>query len=178
MEEIVVHDKTFVPYLSAQKIEEAIKQMADRLRRDMEGKDPLYVCIMNGAFMFAAELLKQLPGNQEVAFARYSSYQGTQSTFELKEITPVTTSLKDRVVVLLEDLIDTGYTMKCVKENFLSNGAKEVYIATMLIKPDSIKCDIKADYVGLPIESGFIVGHGLDYNDRGRTLNDIYILKE
>lgn len=178
MKEIVVHDKVFVPYLPAQQIDEAIARMAEQMTRDLEGKDPLFVCIMNGAFMFASDLLKHMPGNEEVVFARYSSYQGTQSTFELKEIMPVTTSLEGRIVVVLEDLIDTGYTMQCVKENFLAKGAKEVRIATMLIKPDALKCNIKADYVGLPIDNRFIVGRGLDYNDRGRSLNDIYILKE
>lgn len=178
MKEVVIHGKTFREYISAQEIGEAIKQVALSIKQDMQGEDPLFVCIMNGAFMFATELLQHWDTECEVDFARYSSYQGTQSTFQLKEIMPVSTSLEGRIVIVLEDLIDTGYTMQCVKEHFYQKGAKDVRIATMLLKPDALKCDIKADYVGLSIANGFIVGRGLDFDDRGRALNDIYILKE
>lgn len=174
---IQVHDKTFVPYIKQAEIEAAIASMAKQMAEDLLEKDPLFVCIMNGAFMFATELLKQLPGEQEVAFARYSSYQGTQSTCQLREIMPVTVPLKGRTVVILEDLIDTGFTIERLKERFLQLGAEEVLIATMLLKPHSLKTPISPDYVGLTIDSGFIVGYGLDYNERGRTLTDIYIIE-
>lgn len=178
MKEVVIHGKTFIQYIRQEQIEESIRNMAQQIKQDLQGEDPLFVCIMNGAFMFASELLKYWDGESEVDFARYSSYEGTQSTFQLKEIMPVTSSLQGRVVIVLEDLIDTGYTMKCVKDHFLNLGAKEVKIATMLLKPEALKCDIVADYVGISIDNGFIVGHGLDFDDRGRALADIYILKE
>ncbi|MBB6276112.1 phosphoribosyltransferase [Porphyromonas circumdentaria] len=178
MKTIELNGKVFELYLTYEQIDKAIKDMAARIAKDMEGKDPLYVCIMNGAFMFASELLGYIGGDSEVAFARYSSYQGTQSTYDLREIMPVTTPLKGRTVVILEDLIDTGYTMSCVKELYYNQGASEVFIATMLSKPAALKCAVQSDYVGIEIANDFIVGHGLDFDERGRMLRDIYKIRE
>ncbi len=125
MREVELHGKKFELYLSSSQIDKAIQRMAVDIARDMEGKNPLYVCIMNGSFMFASELLSYIDDTSEVAFARYSSYQGTQSTYNLREIMPVTAPLEGRTVVILEDLIDTGYTMQCVKEQYYKQGAKD-----------------------------------------------------
>ena len=114
----------------------------------------------------------------EVAFARYSSYQGTKSTFELKEVMPVMQSIEGRVVVIVEDLIDTGYTVYCLKKLFLEQGAAEVHIAAMLRKPEAVSCDVDTDYVAMDIENKFILGHGLDYDEYGRMYKDIYQLKD
>ncbi len=178
METIELYGKVFELYLTYEQIDKAIRDMAAKIAKDMEGKDPLYVCVMNGAFMFASELLGYIGGDCEVAFARYSSYQGTQSTYNLKEIMPVTTPLQGRTVVILEDLIDTGYTMSCVKDLYYKQGATEVFIATMLSKPAALKCAVKSDYVGIEIANDFIVGHGLDFDERGRMLRDIYKIRE
>lgn len=177
MKEIKLKDKTFVLYVEAKEIREAISRIAQEIKADIVDKDPLFVCIMNGAFMFAAELMKELNAGYEVAFARYSSYQGIASTFELKEIMPVTQPLEGRTVIILEDLIDTGFTMMKVKDRFLELGAKDVYIATLLLKPDALRCEISADYVGLEIKNDFIVGHGLDYDGLGRMYDNIYRIK-
>ncbi|WP_329902918.1 phosphoribosyltransferase [Porphyromonas pogonae] len=178
MEQVKVKDYTFELYLKHEVIQQAINEMAVKIKADFKGKDPLFVCIMNGSFMFAAELMLAIDESYEVAFARYSSYEGTSSTMQLKEIMPVTQSLEGRTVVVLEDLIDTGYTMQCVKDRFLNLGAKEVYIAAMLIKPEALLCDVKTDYIALEIENKFIVGHGLDYDGFGRMYKDIYQLKQ
>ncbi len=178
MKEVILHGKTFELYLSAEEISTAVTQLAHRLKDDFKGRDPLFVCIMNGAFMFASELMYAIDEDFEVAFARYASYSGTQSTMQLKEIMPVSQSLEGRVVVIVEDLIDTGYTMQCVREKFLELGAAEVHIAAMLSKPEALKCDIETDYVALEIDNKFIVGHGLDYDDYGRMFKDIYKLKD
>lgn len=177
-DKIQIHDLTFVPYLPAEQIDKAIKRLSKEIEEKLGGRELLFVCIMNGAFMFAAELLREVDGDYEVAFARYSSYEGTSSTLALKEVMPLTVPLEGKIVVIVEDLIDTGYTMKCLKDKYLSEGAKEVYIATMLLKESALCNDIKADFVGLKIDNKFIVGHGLDYNERGRLLKDIYILEE
>lgn len=177
-ERIQLHDLTFVPYLSAEEIDQAVTRLAKEIEDKLGNKDVLFVCIMNGAFMFAAELLRSLDRDYEVAFARYSSYEGTASTLTLKEVMPLTVPLEGKTVVIVEDLVDTGYTMKCLKDKYLEEGAKEVYIATMLLKEDALINDIKADFVGIRIENKFIVGHGLDYNERGRLLKDIYILEQ
>lgn len=178
MKEVILHGKTFEPYLSSEEIGAAVTKLAHKLKDDFKGRDPLFVCIMNGAFMFASELMYAIDEDFEVAFARYASYSGTQSTMQLKEIMPVSQSLEGRVVVIVEDLIDTGYTMQCVRERFLEQGAAEVHIVAMLSKPEALKCDIETDYVALKIENKFIVGHGLDYDDYGRMFKDIYKLKD
>lgn len=178
MGEIVLKGRTFVPYIDAKTISAAVKKLGERLRADFEGRDPLFVCIMNGSFMFAAELMYAINADFEVAFARYSSYEGTASTGKLKEVMPVTQSLEGRVVVIVEDLIDTGFTMFHLKQHFLDLGAKEVHIAAMLTKPEALKCDVHTDYVALEIESKFILGHGLDFDDYGRMFKDIYQLKD
>lgn len=175
--EITLKDLTFEIYIEEKTILDSIKRMADQLKADFKDKNPLFVCIMNGSFMFAVELFQALDEGYEVAFARYSSYSGTQSTMQLKELMPVSTSVEGRYVILVEDLIDTGYTMKCVKDRFYELGAKEVYIAAMLQKPLALKCDVKTDYVCLEIDNEFIVGHGLDYDDLGRMYRDIYKVK-
>lgn len=176
MNTITLHGRDFVPYIPPEAIKEAIARVAREIKQDLAEADPLFVVMMNGAFMFASELLQELDGEEEVAFARYSSYQGLESTHNLREVMPVSIPLEGRTVVIVEDLIDTGYTMECVKQLYLSQGAREVRIATMLLKPKAVKCNIKADYVGLEIENDFIVGHGLDYDERGRMLKGIYVL--
>lgn len=178
MREVVVHGRTFQLYIEAERISQSIRDLGLRLKNDFKGRDPLFVCIMNGAFMFASELMYAIDEDFEVAFARYSSYQGTKSTFELKEVMPVTQSLEGRVVVIVEDLIDTGFTMYNLQKHFYSLGAKEVHIAAMLSKPEALKCDVRTDYVAMEIENKFILGHGLDYDDYGRMFRDIYQLKD
>lgn len=178
MKEVVLHGRTFELYLDAKQISAAVKELGLRLKNDFKGRDPLFVCIMNGSFMFASELMYAIDEDFEVAFARYKSYEGTQSSGQLKEIMPVSQELKDRVVVIVEDLIDTGYTVYNLQRLFLDKGAKEVHIAAMLRKPDAVVCDVKTDYVALEIENKFILGHGLDYDEYGRMYKDIYQLKD
>ena len=171
---LLLHDKAFDLYISEAEIVGAISKMADRIRRDMEGKNPLFVGILNGAYLFTAELMSRLPANWELTFAAYSSYHGTESSGAVQEILPVRSEMKGRPVVLLEDIIDTGLTMQYVKKRLHEQGATDVRLATMLFKPDSLRCDLQPDYVGLEIENAFIVGFGLDYNGLGRTSRNIY----
>lgn len=178
MREVVVHGRTFELYLRAEEIEQSIKALAYKLKADFAGKDPLFVCIMNGSFMFAAELMSHIDEGFEVAFARYSSYVGTESTHVLKEVMPVDQDLRGRTIVIVEDLIDTGYTMKCVRERFLELGAKEVYVAALFSKPEAHTPELEADYVAMMIENRFILGHGLDYDGYGRMFRDLYQLKD
>ncbi len=179
MKTVTLHGREFVVYKSAEEIQAATQELAQKLKKDLKDKEnPLFVCIMNGAFMFASELCYALDESYEIRFARYSSYEGTQSTNELKEIMPVGVPIEGRTVVIVEDLVDTGFTLKSLKEKYEKDGAKEVIIVSMLSKPDALQCDIKADYVALEIESKFIVGHGLDYDDQGRMLKDIYQIVE
>ncbi|OAV68084.1 Hypoxanthine-guanine phosphoribosyltransferase [Bacteroidales bacterium Barb6XT] len=176
MDKISLNGKEFELFLSEKQIKEAIKAMAERIRVDMEGINPVFVSILNGAFMFTAELMRQLDGPYELVFARYSSYKGTATTGKVMEIMPITTDISGRTIVLLEDIVDTGTTMQYVINKLKQEGTTDVRLATMLFKPETLECDLTPDYVGLEIPPDFIVGYGLDYNGTGRTFKDIYKL--
>jgi hypoxanthine phosphoribosyltransferase len=173
-ERITLKDKIFERYIPEHTIVEAIRRIACDLIRDMEGRNPLFVGILNGAYMFVAELMSKLPPACELTFAAYASYRGTKSEGIVKELLPIHIDNKDRPVILLEDIIDTGLTMQYVMNHLRDAGAADVRLATMFIKPGSLKCDIRPDYVGLAIDDDFIVGFGLDYDGYGRSMRSIY----
>lgn len=174
MKKIRLKDKEFELFIPENDIRDAIRRMANQIEADVKGIDPLFVGILNGAFMFVSELMSFLDGPYELTFARYSSYRGTSTTGMVNEIMPIRVDIKDRPLILLEDIIDTGYTMQFVMNKLREQGASSVKLATMLFKPDALKCDLKPDYVGLQIPNDFIVGHGLDYDEAGRAFRDIY----
>ena len=177
MKRVKLWDKEFEISLPNADIQLAIKQMAIKMRSDLEGKEVLFICILNGAFMFAAELMKEVElTDAEISFLKLASYAGTNSTGEVKELIGLNEVIAGRTIVILEDIVDSGHTIKGVIEQVISKGAKEVKIATLLFKPDALKEDIKIDYVGIEIPNDFIVGFGLDYDRRGRNLKDIYTL--
>lgn len=179
MNKIQINGLTFIPYLTEEEILPAINRIATDIKRDLAAKNPLFICILNGAYMFASDLSQALDGEYEISFAKYSSYSGLQSTGELKEIMKPQASVKGRTVVILEDLIDTGFTITEIEKLYKSQGATEVYIAAMLSKPDALQEGArKADYVGIEIPNDFIVGRGLDYDGGGRMLRDIYVLED
>lgn len=175
---ILLHDKTFELYIEEVEIVCAISKMADTIRCDLDGKNPLFVGILNGAFMFSSELMSRLPPIWELIFAAYSSYRGTSSGGIVHEILPLRCDRHDRLIILLEDVIDTGLTMQYVMKRLREDGFQDVRLATMLFKPKALKCDIQPDYIGLEIENDFIVGFGLDYNGLGRTTRNIYKIVE
>jgi hypoxanthine phosphoribosyltransferase len=174
MDRIRLKDKEFELFIPERDIQAAIAGMAERMRQDIGDTHPLFVGILNGAFMFIADLMQQLNGPYELTFARYSSYHGTGSTGMIQEIMPIKPSIKGRSLILLEDIIDTGFTMHYVMDKLKKEGACDVKLATMLFKPDALMYDLKPDYVGLEIPNQFIVGYGLDYDELGRTYRDIY----
>lgn len=171
-------DKAFELYIPEREIVAAIDRMAGEIRRDMEGRDPLYVGILNGAFMFVSELVSRLSPQSELTFAAYSSYHGTKSDGIVRELLPIRNKDTERPIVLLEDIIDTGLTMQYVTQRLRQEGVRDVRLATMLLKPGSLQCDLRPDYVGMEIDNDFIVGFGLDYDGRGRTARDIYKIVE
>lgn len=177
MQNVVIEGLTFKPYLLESQIEPEIKRVAREIERDLGDLDPLFICILNGAFMFASDLTKELEKPYELSFAKYSSYNGGLcSTGVLNEVMKPQADLTGRTVVILEDLIDTGFTLTKVVDLYMQRGAKEVKIAVMLSKPDAHKdALIRPDYVGLEIPNDFILGRGLDYMGRGRMFRDIYV---
>ncbi len=177
MKRIKLWDKEFEISIPNADIKLAIRQMAEKMKNDLEGKETLFICILNGAFMFASELLKELDlRDAEISFLKLASYSGTNSTGTVKELIGLNEDIKGRTVVILEDIVDTGHTIKGVIEQVVQKGAAEVKIATLLFKPDALKVDLKLDYVGIVIPNDFIIGFGLDYNRRGRNFKDIYTL--
>jgi hypoxanthine phosphoribosyltransferase len=177
MKRIKLWEKEFEISLSYEDIQTAITGMAEKMVKDLEGKETLFICILNGAFMFASELMKKVElTDAEISFLKLASYSGTNSTGEIKELIGLNEEVAGRTIVILEDIVDSGHTMRGVKDQLIQKGAKEVKIATLLFKPDALKVDLTLDYVGLVIPNDFIVGFGLDYDRRGRNFKDIYTL--
>lgn len=177
MRRIKLWDKEFEISLPSEEIQAAIRKIAAQMKIDLEGKNALFVCILNGSFMFAADLMKELELlDAEISFLKLASYSGTASSGEIRELIGVNENIKDRTVVILEDIVDTGHTIADVMAQINALGAKEVKIATLLFKPAALKTKIHLDYVGIEIPNDFIVGYGLDFDRRGRNLKDIYTL--
>jgi hypoxanthine phosphoribosyltransferase len=171
---IKVKDREFELFITEKEINNAIAKVAAQINKDLDGKDPLFICVLNGAFMFAAELMKRVTIPCEVTFVRVASYKGTMSSGVLKEIYSLEEDIEGRTVVIVEDIVDTGNTMLLVLDQLSCDNPKEIRIATLLFKPEALKCDIKPDYVALEIPNDFILGYGLDYDGYGRNLADIY----
>ncbi|TCO10626.1 hypoxanthine phosphoribosyltransferase [Natronoflexus pectinivorans] len=176
MKNIQLLDKTFSLSIPASDIKKAIWEMAEKINRELRDADPLMICILNGSFMFSADLMKLIDFPCQISFVKLASYEGTGSTGKVKELIGFNEDLKGRTVVLLEDIVDTGVTVENCVNQLNKMGVEEVVVASLLFKPDALKKDIKLDYVGLKIPNDFIVGYGLDYNGYGRNLPDIYSL--
>ncbi|MCB2220919.1 MAG: hypoxanthine phosphoribosyltransferase [Bacteroidetes bacterium] len=178
MKTIKVHDKEFSLYLRSEEIQETVKNVAEQIKNDMEGKNPLFLIVLNGAFMFAADLFKYMNFPCDISFVKLSSYIGTKTTSVVRELIGLDEVLHDRSVVIIEDIIDTGITMGVTREKLKKLEAEEVKIATLLFKPDAFKMNYEIDYVGMKIPNDFIVGYGLDYDGHGRNFPDIYKIIE
>mgnify|MGYP002852508411 CR=1 FL=1 len=178
MNKIQVHDKCFVPYLCYEEIQHDIDVVADKINADYEGKGivPIIVTVLNGAMMFTSELFKRLRFDCEMMSVKVKSYVGTGSTGNVTMPMGLTGSVKDRSVIVVEDIVDTGNTIVFLKDLLDAQGASDVKICTMLMKPDVYKKDVKINYVGRCIPPDFIVGFGLDYDELGRNYKDIYVL--
>ena len=177
---IKLHDKVFKPYLSNEEIEAAIDRLAERVNADYEDSEeiPIFLCVLNGAIMFTAAMMKRLCFKAELVSIKLSSHQGTSSTGTVLIPIGLTAPVEGRKVIIFEDIVDTGNTIVALKEMLLSKGAKEVRICAMLMKPEVYAKDTVLDYVGMEIPNAFIVGYGLDYDELGRNLPDIYVLDE
>ena len=178
MQTVKVHDKEFLKFIDANKLNIANEILASKLSADYEGKAPLFLCVLNGSFMFASDLLKHFKGNCEISFIKLSSYQGTQTTEEVKTVIGLNEEIKGRDVIILEDIIDSGITISHLVKDLAKYEPVSLKVVTLLLKPDALRTNIKPDYVGLEIPNDFIIGYGLDYNGYGRNLPDIYKIKE
>jgi hypoxanthine phosphoribosyltransferase len=171
---ISLHDKQFTPYLPAAQILEAVRTMAARLNQDYAGQKPLFIAVLNGSFMFAADLMKQMTIDCEVAFIRVSSYEGTASTGEIKEILGLQEEVAGRHLVVVEDIVDTGHTMQALLQQLQAKQPASVEVATLFTKPECLQHELSMRYIGIELPNEFIVGYGLDYNGLGRNYPDVY----
>lgn len=178
MKRIKLLDKEFEMSIPFSKIDKAIENIAEKMNSELANKNPLMICILNGSFMFAADLMKKLDFPCEISFVKLSSYEGTSTTGKVKELIGLTENIQGRTVVILEDIIDTGVTIEKIKKQLSAYKPADLKIASMLFKPDACKTDVNIDYLGLDIPNEFIIGYGLDYDGYGRNLADIYTVVE
>ncbi len=176
--QIKVLDLTFETSIPEATIQAEVKRIADEMNRDLVDKNPIFLGILNGAFMFASDLFKQITVPCQITFLKLASYEGTTTTGTVKQLIGINQELKDRVVIVLEDIVDTGITLDTIIRQLSGYQPKEIIVATMLHKPDATKMKVTLDYVGLEIPNDFVLGYGLDYNGYGRNLPEIYTLVE
>ena len=173
---VKVQDKHFEPFIPEDKIQQEVSRMAEEMNSDLASKDPIFLGILNGAFMFASDLYKQLDFPCQITFLKLASYSGTQSTGTVKQLIGINRDLKDRVVVVLEDIVDTGVTLETIIRQLSGYQPAEIRVATFLHKPDATIKEVHLDYVGMEIPNDFILGYGLDYDGYGRNFKEIYRL--
>lgn len=171
---ITIKDKQFKPYIGAQKINEAVKNIAQKINSELNNEFPIFLVVLNGSFMFAADLLREVTIPCEISFIKLSSYSGTSSSGTVSELIGLNEDLNGRTVVIVEDIVDSGNTLEKLMGSL--SKTKQIKVATAFFKPEAYKKKHSIDYVGITIKNEFVVGYGLDYDGQGRNLKDIYIL--
>lgn len=175
---VKVKDKTFKTFIPEEEIQRRVKAVAEKLNKDMAGKNPLFLAVLNGSFIFAADLMRYITIPCEISFVKLASYEGTTSTGKIKEVVGINEDLAGRTVVIVEDIVDTGHTMKHMLESLSTRHPDSLHICTLLVKPGKLEEDLNIEYPAMEIPNDFIVGYGLDYDQQGRNLRDIYTIVE
>ena len=178
MSTVKIHDKTFKISYTEEEILKHVKVVADRINKDMKGKNPLFLAVLNGSFIFAADLMRMITIPCEISFVKLASYQGTMSTGKIKEVIGINENISGRDIIIVEDIVESGLTMKRMMESLGTRNPASIHICTLLLKPEKLTVDLNVEYAAMEIPNDFIVGYGLDYNQQGRNLRDIYSLVE
>ncbi len=178
MSVVQILDKKFKTSIPAPEIKERVKAVAERINNDLKDKNPLFLAVLNGSFIFAADLMREITIPCEISFVKLASYQGTTSTGKITEVIGINEELSGHCIVIVEDIVDTGLTMKRMLETLGTRSPAEIHICTLLVKPDKLQVDLNIEYAAMKIPNDFIVGYGLDYNQQGRNLPDIYTVVE
>ena len=176
MSRVKIKDKTFETSMTEAEIKQRVKELAQQMSRDLEGKNPLFLAVLNGAFIFAADLMREMTIPCEISFVKLASYQGTTSTGTIHEVIGINEDLSGRAVVIVEDIVESGLTIKRMMEQIGTRHPASVQVCTLFFKPEQLKEDLKLDYVAFSIPNDFILGYGLDYDQQGRCLKDLYTL--
>lgn len=178
METLQVKDKKFAVSIPEREILRQVKRVADEINRDLVETEPLFLAVLNGAFMFAADLMKEVKLSSEIQFIKLASYEGTISTGSITEMIGLSVSVEGRDVVIVEDIIDSGLTMKHLVETLQQKNPRSISICSLLVKPGNLKVDLDVKYRCFDIPNDFILGYGLDYDGFGRNTRDIYTVVE
>ena len=178
MSRVTVKDKTFEVSIPEVQVKERVRELAQQMSRDLEGKNPLFLGVLNGAFIFAADLMREMTIPCEISFVKLASYQGTTSTGTIQEVIGINEDLTGRTVVIVEDIVESGLTIKRMMEQIGTRNPASVQVCTLFFKPEKLKEDLTLDYVAFSIPNDFIVGYGLDYDQQGRQLRDVYSICE
>lgn len=173
---IQVKDKKFEISIPNEVLQQKISALADILNKDYKCKQPLLISILNGSFMFAADLVRYLNFQHEIQFAKFSSYEGTQTTGKVKELIGLTGDISGRDIIIVEDIVDTGITMSKLIPQIKAKGAKSVEICTLLMKPEKLQVELDVKYCAIEIDNLFVLGYGLDYDGLGRNYKDLYVV--
>ncbi len=176
MSRITIKDKTFETSMTEAVIKQRVKEVAQQISHDMEGRNPLFLAVLNGAFIFAADLMREMTIPCEISFVKLASYQGTTSTGTIHEVIGINENLSGRTVIIVEDIVESGLTIKRMMEQIGTRNPASVHICSLFFKPEKLKEDLKLDYVAFTIPNDFILGYGLDYDQQGRGLKDLYTL--
>ena len=175
---VKIKDKTFETSISEATIKERVRQLAQQMSKDLDGKNPVLLGVLNGSFIFAADLMREMTIPCEISFVKLASYQGTTSTGKVHEVLGINENLSGRHVVIVEDIVDTGRTMKQMVESLGTRNPASIHICTLFVKPDKLEEQLNIEYAAFSIPNDFIVGYGLDYDQQGRGLKEIFTLVE
>ena len=174
---VKIKDKTFETSISAEEIAKRVKELGQQLSKDFEGKNPLFLAVLNGSFIFAADLMREITIPCEISFVKLASYQGTTSTGKIQEVIGINEDLSGRTIVIVEDIVESGLTMKRMIETLGTRNPASVHICTLFVKPEKLQVDLNIEYSAFSSPNAFIVGYGLDYDQQGRQLKEVYSLK-
>ncbi len=175
---VKIKDKTFETSISEEEIKQRVKELAQQLSKDMEGKTPLLLAVLNGSFIFAADLMREMTIPCEISFVKMSSYQGTASTGTVREVMGIDEDISGRTIVIVEDIVDSGRTMKRMIETLSTHNPASIHVCSLFVKPERLVVDVDVEYAAFSIPNDFIVGYGLDYDQQGRNLKEIYTIIE
>ncbi len=178
MNSIIIKDKTFIPFIEEESLLDAVKKVAQQINKDYEGKQPVFLGVLNGSFMFFSDLLKSIDLSSTVSFVKLASYEGTNSKGVVNELIGLSEDISGKDIIIVEDIVDTGNTSEKLFQILGKKNPNSIKIATLLYKPEAYKKSHPVDYVGLEIPNAFVLGYGLDYDGLGRNLNSIFVLKE